>query len=108
MEFKSKTKTIMHVILSLQIGGMEQVVHDLVMNLDRRRFNPVIVCVETVGHIGEELKRIGITVVNLCRMRKPVVVTNVGEMVKLWRMESMVFWYRRANPNAWPEPSSTF
>jgi sugar transferase (PEP-CTERM/EpsH1 system associated) len=58
-------KTIMHVILSLEIGGMEQVVSELVQNLDRGRFNPIVVCVNDLGPIGEDLQGKGITVVSL-------------------------------------------
>lgn len=61
-------KTILYVILSLEIGGMEQVVADLALNVDRRRFNPVVVCINALGPIAEDLQKRGITVVRLARM----------------------------------------
>lgn len=61
-------KTIVHVILSLEIGGMEQVVSQLLLNLDRKRFNPVVVCLNSLGPFSEELRERGITVVKLPAM----------------------------------------
>lgn len=61
-------KTVLHVILSLEIGGMEQVTADLVKNLDKNRFRPVVACVEVLGELAEELARMGITVIKLGKM----------------------------------------
>jgi glycosyltransferase involved in cell wall biosynthesis/MoaA/NifB/PqqE/SkfB family radical SAM enzyme len=56
---------VVHVILSLEIGGMEQVVVDLVKTIDRSRFKPEIVCVQRLGPLAGELESTGITVVEL-------------------------------------------
>lgn len=61
----SQEITVLHVILSLEIGGMEQVVADLVRTLDRKRFRPVVVCLETLGPIAEEITALGIRVIQL-------------------------------------------
>lgn len=60
--------TVLHVILSLEIGGMEQVVADLVQALDRQRFRPVVACLEALGPIAEEIKAKGIEVIRLPAM----------------------------------------
>jgi sugar transferase (PEP-CTERM/EpsH1 system associated) len=65
MHHESREITVLHVILSLEIGGMEQVVSDLVQALDRKRFRPVVVCLEALGPIAEELKANGIMVIKL-------------------------------------------
>lgn len=57
--------TVVHVILSLEIGGMEQVVVDLVKSLDRDRYVPVVICVESRGPLADELEAIGIRVIKL-------------------------------------------
>lgn len=41
--------TVAHVILGLDVGGMEQVVADLVEALDPSRFTPVVVCLQLFG-----------------------------------------------------------
>lgn len=53
---------VAHVILSLEIGGMEQVVVDLVKAMDRTKFEPVIICFMRLGPLGEELKALGFSV----------------------------------------------
>ncbi len=45
---------------SLPIGGMEQVVFDLAMGLDRAAFEPHICCLEELGAVGERLRDRGI------------------------------------------------
>lgn len=76
---------ILHVILSLEIGGMEQVVSDLVRNLDRTRFNPVIVCLDTVGPLGEELIRQGVPVIKLEPMVPVVSLIFPYELIRIIR-----------------------
>lgn len=63
----SKT-VVLHVILSLVIGGMEQVVVDLVKATDRSRFEPIIVCVQELGRLAGELSETGIQVIELPQM----------------------------------------
>lgn len=78
-------KTILYVILSLEIGGMEQVVADLALNLDRRRFNPVVVCINALGPIAEELQKEGVTVVKLDRMTPILSYIYPHQLVKVIR-----------------------
>jgi hypothetical protein len=61
---KARGKSVVcHIILSLEIGGMEQVASDLVKVMDRSRFEPIVICVEHLGVLADELKACGITVV---------------------------------------------
>jgi sugar transferase (PEP-CTERM/EpsH1 system associated) len=77
--------TILHVILSLEIGGMEQVVADLVRNLDKRRFVPVVACIQSLGPIAEELIADGISVVLLPAMTPIVSFLYAAPLRKIMR-----------------------
>ncbi|MBI5546848.1 MAG: glycosyltransferase, partial [Deltaproteobacteria bacterium] len=44
---------------TLDRGGLEEVVHDLVVHLDRDRFLPIIACVQGGGWVAERLKARG-------------------------------------------------
>jgi glycosyltransferase involved in cell wall biosynthesis len=56
---------VAHIILSLEIGGMEQVVVDLVKAMDRSRFEPVVVCIQKLGPLADELKALGVAVMEV-------------------------------------------
>lgn len=44
--------SIMHIVLGLQIGGLENFVLNMIAN-NSKDFNPLIVCLEGKGHLGE-------------------------------------------------------
>jgi len=59
---------VLFVILSMEIGGMEQVVADLIKHLDRNQFTPIVACLESLGPIAVELKKQGISVLQVGRI----------------------------------------
>ncbi len=68
---------VAHVIRSLEVGGMERLVHELVRH---RQDGPTsVVCLERKGHFGEQLENAGIKV--------RVVGTDKGLGSRLWRMQ---------------------
>lgn len=58
-------KNILIVILSLEIGGMEQVVFDLITSLNKDKYNIKVICIHSFGQISNELKSLGIQVIKL-------------------------------------------
>ena len=54
--------TVVHVVASLEIGGLERVVLDLVKHTDRTRFVPRVVCLETRGALTRQFTDLGIPV----------------------------------------------
>ena len=78
-------KTVLHVILSLEIGGMEQVASTLVLNLDPRRFRSVVVCLQKLGPLEEVLRNAGITVILLDTMIPVVSFLFPYELIKVVR-----------------------
>jgi sugar transferase (PEP-CTERM/EpsH1 system associated) len=56
---------VFHIALSLEIGGLEQVVINLVRNLDRNRFEPVIACLNERGALADEISQQKINVIKI-------------------------------------------
>ena len=50
-----KMKNIMYVVYSLEIGGLEKCVIDLVNGVDRKSYNPMICCLSTTGPYAEKI-----------------------------------------------------
>ena len=68
---------------SLNVGGAEKHIHDLVLNSDRQKFNFVIVCLYELGAIGQALRDYGIKVYhNLMR--------NKLDIFGVWRLSSII------------------
>jgi glycosyltransferase involved in cell wall biosynthesis len=58
----SSRLTVVHVVSSLDVGGLERVVLDLATHVDRRRTTPCVVCLERPGAWASRLTEIGIPV----------------------------------------------
>jgi len=54
-----KNIKILIIISNLGLAGMEMIVFNLVKNLDKHQFTVVICCLDRLGVLGEELKKIG-------------------------------------------------
>ena len=59
-----KTK-ILYLITGLKIGGAEIILYDSVKNLDKKRFEPVVVSIIPIAEIGERIQKLGIKVLSL-------------------------------------------
>ncbi|MEW5894155.1 MAG: glycosyltransferase [Candidatus Omnitrophota bacterium] len=59
---KKKIK-IAHVVLNLEIGGLETMVVDLVKGLDKQVFTPIVICLRKSGAMADKLGAAGIEVV---------------------------------------------
>ena len=59
---EKKQINIGQVILSLETGGMETVVDNIVRNINQDLFRPVVICLRSIGPIGQELIGDGIPV----------------------------------------------
>ena len=57
--------TVALVIWSLAVGGAERVVAQLARGLDRRRFRPVVWCLNEAGELGRALREDGVEVIGL-------------------------------------------
>lgn len=65
---------VIHLVLSLNIGGLERVVYDLVRHADLTRFNVHVVCLGEKGVWAPEVESFGVPVTALHVVGKPVAV----------------------------------
>jgi sugar transferase (PEP-CTERM/EpsH1 system associated) len=50
---------IAHIFLSLKIGGMEKIGTDIIRMMDQSKYDQYIICLDELGHFGEQLKKSG-------------------------------------------------
>ena len=77
---------VMFVIWSLQMGGAERVVAELARGLDRRRFEPLVCCLNFKGQLAAELEAEGIPVFALDK-RPKLDPRLLPRLVRLMRRE---------------------
>lgn len=53
---------VMQIALSLMIGGTEKLVYDIVHHIDKDLVSPVVCCLDSLGHFGENLQKEGFSV----------------------------------------------
>src|SRR5437660_536448 len=56
---------VVHLVLTLNIGGLEKVVYDLVRFADRDAFSMGVVCLQEIGELGPAFDELGVPVENL-------------------------------------------
>ena len=61
---------ILFITSNLGIGGLEKVIVQLCMQLDKHLFTPAVCCIHFKGELAWELERYGIRIFNL-NSRKP-------------------------------------
>ncbi|MFZ3207953.1 MAG: glycosyltransferase [Geobacteraceae bacterium] len=61
---QSKSPKILHVILSMVVGGAETLVYNMVRHSTFEGNRPVICCLKSLGDLGEKLKEEGFSVYN--------------------------------------------
>ena len=75
---------VLYIIWSLGLGGAEQVVISLARGLDKSKFRPFICCLNDEGRFSEELKKEGIQVFALNKV-KGIDFSVVPKLVKIIR-----------------------
>lgn len=78
------SQNIMYVVLSLDTGGAEQIVYNLVTRINKDLFTPIVCCLDYLGHLGEKLKEKGINIFALNR-KKGIDFHLIGRLTKLMR-----------------------
>lgn len=59
---KKRKINLLHLIISLEIGGMERFVSDHCQGIDRNIFNPMVVCTDRLGDFAKVIEDSGISV----------------------------------------------
>lgn len=79
---------ILYLITELDPGGAERVLFNIVSNLDRLRYQPVVVSLKDLGFFGSRLQRIGI----------PVERLDIIRYYDLWRAKRFISILRDYKP----------
>ncbi len=82
-------RRVVHLVLSLNIGGLEMVVLDLVRHTDRRAFEPCVLCLSEVGALGPAFAAAGV----------PVESLNLAGRSSVRRVLLLARWLRRVRPH---------
>lgn len=77
--------TVMHVILTLDMAGMEHVVYNLTKNLNKDIFEVTIVVILRRGPLAAEVEKHGIKVISAKRMLRFVPLIYPYELIRLIR-----------------------
>lgn len=78
-----KTITIVHLITSLNVGGAERMLSNLVLGMDRARFTNIVISLQDQGYWGPILTAHGIKVYSLNMRPSP---TALIKLFKLWQL----------------------
>ncbi|MBI4387598.1 MAG: glycosyltransferase, partial [Candidatus Omnitrophica bacterium] len=81
-------KRILYVIWSLDLGGAEQVVIHLASNLDPKKFEPMVCCLNTKGRYAASVEQKGIRVFEL-KKRPKLDLFLIPKLVRLIREEKI-------------------
>lgn len=84
----SRKVRILHIIWSLDLGGAEQVVVDLVRNLDRKIYTPVVCCLNDKGRNAPRVEKEGIKVIAMNKAPK-FDLFLILQLVRLIRREEI-------------------
>jgi glycosyltransferase involved in cell wall biosynthesis len=79
-------RRVVHVIHDLRAGGAERRMVAVLAALDRRRFEPVVCCINRLGDLEAEVRALGIDPVVLGRRRRSD-VSGIGRLARLVRRE---------------------
>lgn len=84
-----KKTRVLHVVLSLEIGGMEQVVADLIKSTNQDEFVSVVACLNDLGPIAEELISVGVQVLKVDSMTPIVSYLYPGKLIRIIREQKI-------------------
>ncbi|HSN96696.1 MAG TPA: glycosyltransferase [Candidatus Nanopelagicales bacterium] len=79
---------VAHVVLTLNMGGLERMVLRLLERTDRARFEPILCALDEPGELAAELPRLGVPVVTLGRA--PGIDLKLARRLSSWLEEERV------------------
>jgi len=92
-----KKINIIFLVLSLEIGGTEKHIYNLISNLNRDKYNPIICCLYGLGEIGDALIKDGVKVYHgLMRSRGDL--SGVLRLIRIIKNEGICIMYIMNSP----------
>ena len=94
-----KKNNILFLLLSLEVGGTEKHLLNLISNLNKKKFNPVICCLYNLGEIGELFlnNKEGISVYHNV-MKSKWDISGLGKIRRILRNEKIDILYMMNSP----------
>ena len=82
----SDAKRVLYIFATLPIGGAEEHLKTVVLNLKPYGFTPVVCCIGDKGVIGEEIEAAGVSVITLEKMKgkgfDPMIIKDISTLIK--------------------------
>src|SRR5215203_4018440 len=90
---------VAHVIHDLRPGGTERRLLAILEGLDAARFEPLLVCVDGLGPLVDQARRVGVEPVVLGRMRRHDAsgIVRLARLLRRERVEIVHSWLSLAN-----------
>ncbi|MGQ0634369.1 MAG: glycosyltransferase [Planctomycetaceae bacterium] len=98
--------SVVHLVLNLNIGGLERVVYDLVRCADRERFTVQVLCLGETGPLGSAIEELGITVESLDIYRKGPLAAVIALARRLRTLRPDVLHTHNAVPHLIGAPAA--
>lgn len=84
--YRSRPLKVLHLIVTLPVGGIEQRLKELVIRYCKEDFQPIVCCLRDKNVVGKEIEQYGIEVIELNRMRghrfDPLLVWRLYRLMK--------------------------
>jgi glycosyltransferase involved in cell wall biosynthesis len=80
---KSNRIRVVHLVSTLNIGGLEKVVYDLVRQADHDRFDMRVVCLGEIGALAEDFRNLGVPVQALGTLGKKGLIASSRILARL-------------------------
>jgi len=80
---------LMHIVLSLNVGGLEMVVINLLKGLDRRIYTPILCCLEEEGSLIHEIEKLGVKTIVLGKKKKGIDYPLLFRLASILRQEKI-------------------
>jgi len=84
-----KALRVAHIVLSLDVGGLEVLVCQMAEKMRNYNCDPIIICLDHPGTLAEELTAVGIQVFNIQRKAGFIDVKTCLRLIKLLRSENI-------------------
>lgn len=81
---RNTTPKVLHVVISMAVGGAERLVYDMVRYPAFAENRPIVCCMDAVGELGEKLKKEGYIV--HCKGRRP----GLDLSIIMWLREKII------------------
>jgi len=94
------SKGIIHIITGLNTGGAETMLYKLLFNIDRTKFEPMVLSLTDIGSIGKKIEKLGISVKALGMKRgvpDPRYVFRLAAILKKEKPDLVQTWMYHAD-----------